>query len=531
MLTSSIRVGRDEAGHVVSWDLQTGGVVSVVKWKQPPGNVRSYIAYSANGEMVAVLSRYKPSTISMSIYNVVSGTHIYDVDHDTQTSLDLNLTVVCLDDIWTDGESLQFATYGPTGFTIWEVGFASGTSPKEVKTLPIPDDALKSPVFNPERGDDDALIEFHPASCRFVRYGPENALLIWDARASKVLLDHIAVDNVNSITFSSDGRFFAYGTYESGVYLWKDSSTGYTLFEILSTAPWSRPLLSPNGESMITYVGSRMQLWHTKTFPTTTSIIPANAIQNDVSNLILEFFPDRPLAVATRKKGKTVTVLDLKSGLSRLIIDTSVEVYGLGAIGDTIVVIGKEKAITWDLPGGGFLPDARVNIEESTQTIHFPNEDCNDRVIYAASISPNSRYIATGGYTQQGDFLDIYSTSTGGCKIREEIFTRGLCFAPGGQDIWCLAGGEVKEFKITEDTLVHTKTVDIDDGSLGHYWRSLHGNRVTEDWWILDAGGERLLMLPPVWQSKYEEDRVWNGKFLALLHSELPEPVILELQP
>jgi hypothetical protein len=128
-------------------------------------------------------------------------------------------------------------------------------------------------------------------------------------------------------------------------------------------------------------------------------------------------------------------------------------------------------------------------------------------------------------------FLDIYSTSTGGWKIREEISTHRLCFAPGGQDIWCLDGGEVKVFKITEGTLVHTKTVGINDGSLGHHWGSLHGHIVTKDWWILDAGGKRLLMLPPAWQSEDEEDRVWNGKFLALLHGELPEPVILEFQP
>jgi hypothetical protein len=38
-------------------------------------------------------------------------------------------------------------------------------------------------------------------------------------------------------------------------------------------------------------------------------------------------------------------------------------------------------------------------------------------------------------------------------------------------------------------------------------------------------------MLPPLWQSFESVDRVWNGKFLALLHGSLPEPVILELEP
>ena len=36
-------------------------------------------------------------------------------------------------------------------------------------------------------------------------------------------------------------------------------------------------------------------------------------------------------------------------------------------------------------------------------------------------------------------------------------------------------------------------------------------------------------MLPPPWRSPVVQ-RAWNGQFLALLHGELPEPVILELE-
>ena len=84
----------------------------------------------------------------------------------------------------------------------------------------------------------------------------------------------------------------------------------------------------------------------------------------------------------------------------------------------------------------------------------------------------------------------------------------------------------------TSDALDRTSSVgDIEYGPWGSPWASSCGYRVADDGWILDAGGKQVLMLPPLWQSTLKGDRVWNGKFLALLHVELPEVVILELEP
>jgi hypothetical protein len=61
-------------------------------------------------------------------------------------------------------------------------------------------------------------------------------------------------------------------------------------------------------------------------------------------------------------------------------------------------------------------------------------------------------------------------------------------------------------------------------------WASSQGYQVTDDWWILNPDGKQLLMLPPPWQSDMVH-QVWKGKYLALLHPGLLEPVILELEP
>ena len=536
MLTSFIRGNYNPGtgGFVVSWDLQTGGVVSAIGWKRP-GDAKvwsTHLAYSMNGKMVAVLSRYESSTI-ISIYDVASGVdNIFDVELGARTNLDLDLGAPYVYKIWAHGESLRFATPEPTGITIWEVELVPGATLTEVETISVPDNDIQMFAFKPRKQCDVTWTEFNPALRRlaFIRMGTEDTLLIWDARYSKFLLHHTGTGFYPSMTFSSDGRFFACTTFESEVYLWKESSNGYTLSEKLTpSARYSRPLLSPNGESLITFGGPTIQLWHTKSFAAAASSILAQTAQRTHEDFILEFLPDRSLAVVTRKKDKTVTVLDLKSGVPQLTIDTPIEVYGLRLIENTIVVIGDEKAVTLDLLGGDFLPDARVNVKDSTRTITFGNT--NDSAVIAASISLDFQYIALGRYDGEEVFLDVYCTRTAR-NIRGEAGVYALWFAPGGHDIWCAADNEAKVFTISQGALDSTKTVaDIGDGSWGCPWGSSRGYKVTYDGWILGAGGKRLLMLPPLWQSLDSVDRVWNGKFLALLHGALPEPVILELEP
>ena len=224
-----------------------------------------------------------------------------------------------------------------------------------------------------------------------------------------------------------------------------------------------------------------------------------------------------------------MTVLDLKSSVAQLTIDTPIEVCGLRPIENTIAVIGYEKVIAWNLPKENVLPIARMDVKDSTRTINFSNTD--NRIVTAASISADFRYIALKGVGGGEEVLDVYCTSTGR-NLRVTVSALALWFAPGGHDIWCVTRNKAMVFTIAHDALDHTKTVvDIEDGSWGCPWGSSHGYKVTYHGWILGAGGRRLLVLPPLWQSLFKVDRVWSGKFLALLHGSLPDPVILELEP
>ena len=58
-------------------------------------------------------------------------------------------------------------------------------------------------------------------------------------------------------------------------------------------------------------------------------------------------------------------------------------------------------------------------------------------------------------------------------------------------------------------------------------WNSPKGYKVTDDGWILSPTQKPLLWLPHRWRSD-EMSRTWSGRFLGLLHAELPEIVIFE---
>jgi len=99
-----------------------------------------------------------------------------------------------------------------------------------------------------------------------------------------------------------------------------------------------------------------------------TTSLPAVSTQSSQCNgerFILRFSPDEVLAAVVREKDKTITVLDLKSGIPRIIIDTGVEVYGLGVNRSNIVAISEGKIVTWGLPAGDHALDLRANITDS----------------------------------------------------------------------------------------------------------------------------------------------------------------------
>ena len=117
------------------------------------------------------------------------------------------------------------------------------------------------------------------------------------------------------------------------------------------------------------------------------------------------------------------------------------------------------------------------------------------------------------------------------CLGRGMIMGNTSWFAPDGCSVWCAwDGGATEVWRVggQDGVKFSGRIAGLECLPAGYPWESSCGYEVTDDWWILDPDGKRLLMLPPPWQSNVVP-RVWKGQFLAFLHRGLPGPVILEL--
>jgi len=213
----------------------------------------------------------------------------------------LNNQTPLVDGIWTYGETLWFATNRKRTITTWEVGFTSGAKPMEVETLTAPDDDDKT------YGN----LRLLPTPCRLALKFM-NTILVWDVQNSKHLLHHTNC-SFSGMSFSPDGCFFASST-GSTIHLWKESPTGYILYEKLAcSTDHSSPLLSPNGKSIVAFGDHTIRLWRTKSLITPPSSTSTRV--QSTEGFVLDFSPDGMIAAVTVQNGKTDIVLDLKAGI------------------------------------------------------------------------------------------------------------------------------------------------------------------------------------------------------------------------
>jgi len=503
----------------ITWDLQTGVLVSTILLEQQPHPLYlSKVTYSACGTMFGVLL-YGDYNFTIYTYNALSGTHM--CSHSVEGK--------CVG-VWTHGKCLQFATQEWRGpITMWEVEFTSTHVPREVGSLPLPD----SPDLQ------NTTLELYPTLSR-LSFCINKDVYVWDTQNSKFLLES---KGYHYPSFSLDGRFFTCRSDGSELHLWKESSTGYILHQKLRpSTPVSIPHISPDGESIIVVGDLAILLWHTTDSTTSYSTTPTQASLPSGNTFILGFSPDETLAAITRTLGKMITVLDLKSGVPWLIIDTDMRIYGLRVVGSTIAVIGGGKLVTWNLPTGDHTSNSRANINDSVQTTVFHAPFCLP--IFSskstASVSCDLHRIAimeVDNDTILTCILHLYDVPTG--QWIQSVDTGSVVspwFSLDGCEIWGVTGWDnVGRWEIIEDSkssvikLEYLGSTPSTHPPDGFHWKPSHGYEVTDSGWILHSSGKQLLWLPPHWRSHWS-NRVWGGQFLALLHGRLPEVVILELE-
>ena len=515
--------------NLITWDVQTGGSVDTI-FPEVLGVDRLDFSStsSTDGKMVAAVYLDQNLTRILATHDLsTTRTHLYPVPEDHIIS-----------PIWAHGEFLRFATVKPGLITTCQVEFTFTHPPEVVERLVVPEEIT----------DEDTYREFLFLSTRSrLASHCDATLVIWDAQASKFLLN-ISPIHTNTMTFSPDGRLFACTSKDTGdVCVWKETLAGYNLHQHLALpTSYATPLLSPNGESLVVYVDSTTNLWHTKAPILSRDPTPSRG----QGKFILGFSPSKALAAFTRNGEDKVTIVDLQSGGLHSTIDTDVKVMCLGMAGSTIVVAGQEKIVTLNLA----VENTKENPNNGVRITTFnpPQFEFLDM-----SISPGLSHIVAlrigEGHLLN---LEMYDVSTGkrlasvkgvlnslytpeGFKVTDTPSEDGdlsgdeLWFTPDGREIWDLGYrySSVNRWEITQCSepdpinLRHLENTACPPGV--HPSRSSHGYEVTDDGWILSPTKKRLLWLPHHWRS-HQRWRRWAGRFLGLSHRELPEIVILE---
>ena len=273
-----------------------------------------------------------------------------------------------------------------------------------------------------------------------------------------------------------------------------------------------------------------IQLWRTMDSSSPSSV-PTQCLDG-TDRFDIGFSPDGLSAAAARLQDDTVTVLDLKSGTTQLIVDTGGHVCGVRVAESTVVVVVCGAVVTWNLPIGAHILGARVNSSDSIRTTTFDHLASIHRH-GSFSISPGLNYIAGLDRIHMTRSWDVSAmTSLMGSRIRP--WAHLAWFTPDGRKLWFLGSRRSEGWAIVRDSesgVTKLEALDPAKGPSGGFpWQSPYGCQVMDDGWILNSTGKRLLWLSPRWRShEHGMSRVWSGRFLALLHAALPEVVILEL--
>ena len=536
---------------LINWDVQTGGPLSAIKSESSwfPQYIFS-LTYSVDGKMIAVayedlLQARKdgdgdddddddddsddyywenPGPILIAIFDLF-GTHIHTCRVPKEPLISL---------IWAHGQCFRFATTKSSFITIWEVPSTSPHELAEVESLPIPDKFI----------EDCNMLFFPPLSRLALTF--KQTIQIWDAKSPKFLLKPEASPGLHFdpayrphrswCSFSLSGHLFAC-IADAGVYVWKDSPSGYILHQkfpfILTFNPTTGPRLSPDGESIITPFPSVIHLWPTRNQILPPSNVPAG---DDVEgDSVLAFSPNELFAAFAR--GSVVKILDLRSGDLLSATDMDMKISCLWMTQNTVVVVAGGKIVSWRMPGENCGVKSGANVKDSAQTITL---DRSSTLHYATptSVSPDLRRIAVSEHHPSPlmDRLEIYDVFTGRSLGGIDISTRPMVhkFTLDGCWIRDIEGhSAAKAWEIVEDS--QSDAINLVPMTLGGTMRQpglfpLHsscGFEVTGDGWVLSPAHKRRLWVPQRWRSD-QRYRTWSGRFLGLFYPELSDPVILE---
>ena len=508
---------RSKIAYISVWDVQTGVVIVNIRTSQ-----FGELVFSGNCRTITLLESYG----TFSTYDGVNGAYICEGE--------LPASLGFLPGAhWAYGESFRFSTSSKTDgkltVNIQELRPTSTPTFHVVESFPV--SLLEGEISF-------SHVSLHAS------FTTETGVVILDLRDSRTLLQAGAVHSPYTPPghFSPDGCFFACGTQEGEICIWKNSSANYVLWSTLRPRlPFSGFSFSPITSSILAWGPDGVQLLEPGNHPVVPSPDKLKRRQQGGNHLVA--YSADGMHIATARQGdRVVTVLDTLSNTPRRSFDTHIRILDIKIVGNGIFVADGHKLTSWHLETGEPIHDNETAaIAASTQDPYLALSDDCSQIAFADNHTLSS-------YNEKEIFLYNVQTQRILCSHTERDPVEDIRFSPDGHQLWfstCidnsgiylvkLERGEDGEFMgVTKEGIGGKR---FDNGLSwtnlfsSHAWRC--GGKYQWDTfeWVADSGGNKLLWLPLSWRVKESRDVRWDGNFLAFVGSDHPDPIVIEFQP
>ena len=413
-------------------------------------------------------------------------------------------------------------TNGKLAINIWEL------QPTSDPLLPV----IEAFYIPPQ----DGVFSFSPVSfhASFITW---NEVIILNACDSKILLSTQVTQRLCTQpgNFSTDGCFFACRTLESRIYIWKNTLSGYIPWSTLqSRLPLEGFSFSPTAISIITWGPGGIQLLHPEI--STSSPLPEKTKSLSYKTHLVACSADSKHIAIVRHGDSVVKFLDSLLGTPLWFINTSMEVWDIKIVNNTIFAVNRGHLFGWNLTAevthdicdtGNASISEILNIRDDSAIIkHFIlSNDCSQIA-----------FVKGHGLWDELTLYDRESQENNTC-VREPI--KSICFSADGNQLWVDSeGGGFYTHHLTSlgiggrEPWYRTYDIPCDKWSWVTFFHSPHGCHIgSESRWVEDSRGRKLLWLPPSWRVMNKCEMRWEGNCLALVNGHHPEPIIIELQP
>ena len=371
----------------------------------------------------------------------------------------------------------------------------------------------------------DGKFSFSPVSFH-ASFVTKTQVTILDVRNSKILLQVKAAQSLYTPPghFSPDGCFFACGTQEQWICVWKNTSTNYMPWSNLrSRLPFKGFSFSPTMPSILTWDQEGIQLLHINNH---LDGLPNRSKPNHhQGDHLVAYSSDQVYIATARQEDSTVMVLNSLLGTLQQSINTGMEILDIKIVEDAVFVVDRQKVVSW----------------------HLNTRASNIRAIFGeALVTSGMEHIVLSNDCSQiafslGEMVSLYDVEAqaiiGTHMVCGDIFD--VRFLPGKHRLHlfrCVSSPTSTVYNEGEVAMMGGQGFSYRSTLKdGWSWANLfsHGYHIggSSGQWIVDPRGRKLLWLPPNWRAKCWEDVRWNGNFLALVDGYRPEPIIIEFFP